>query len=288
MNAERYFKDVFRDATLQAEYERTGYVIVDDFIDAEQIASLTALWNAASHHGEPAFSTSTFWPDKEWRRIADEAIATALAPAANGVFDGFSLYLSGYVAKKPCSDGAGALPVHQDPSFTNEFEWPSARIWAPLCDLTQENGVLYVVPGSHLLNRFPRSLRIAFPYRDLEPLIYSLGVPLYLRAGQAVVSASTLFHFSPANRGSSMRLGVSSVALRSNAPLWYTHGDNSRPDFEIFEVDRSFYSTRDQETVPPYEPIAVCRHYCEPLDADKLKRTVSAATPADLIGVSTR
>jgi len=44
--------------------------------------------------------------------------------------------------------------VHQDMTLVDESKFSGINIWVPLVDLTEKNGVLQVLPGSHRI--FPR------------------------------------------------------------------------------------------------------------------------------------
>jgi phytanoyl-CoA hydroxylase len=57
---------------------------------------------------------------------------------------------------KPASVG-GSTYVHRDSDFFGPLQM--VTVWLPLCDVTEDNGCLWAIPGSHRLDVSPNGLR---------------------------------------------------------------------------------------------------------------------------------
>jgi len=164
------------------------------------------------------------------------------------------------------------MPFHQDPTFVDETQFQSLGIWCPLVDVDESSGCLFIVPGSHRLNRGPRGPLTNFPYADLIPLLrerYARPVPM--KAGQAIIFCQKVFHTSPPNGGDDVRVVATALTVPEAARLRYYHQDYARNVMEIFEVEDLFY-TRHIIGGPAREGrvIEVIDYGYEPLTEERL------------------
>ena len=135
-------------STLNAAYQRDGFLIVPNLFNAHECASLkTEAKRLVAEYGR-AFSSvyvGASIVSDVFRQFADDArlvdILSALMPA--GV-----AFMSDKVVFKSNTQQV-ATPWHADAQY-----WPGTRsklsIWIPLDDATRDNGTLLVVRGSHL------------------------------------------------------------------------------------------------------------------------------------------
>ena len=102
--------------------------------------------------------------------------------------------------------GATAQPLHVDAGALPDARgyWVCNTLWM-LDDLTETNGALRVVPGSHRSGRLPQE-----PRAD-EELVTG-------RAGDLVVMNSHLWHGGAANRSERPRLALHAFYCRSDKP----------------------------------------------------------------------
>jgi hypothetical protein len=102
--------------------------------------------------------------------------------------------------------GAPAQPLHVDAGALPDARgyWVCNTLWM-LDDLTETNGALRVVPGSHRTGRLPQE-----PRAD-EVLVTG-------RAGDLVVMNSHLWHGGAANRSERPRLALHAFYCRSDKP----------------------------------------------------------------------
>jgi ectoine hydroxylase-related dioxygenase (phytanoyl-CoA dioxygenase family) len=155
------------------------------------------------------------------------------------------------------------VPFHQDPSYVDESRWGAANIWVPLVDIDADNGPLWVVSGSHRFNRGRRAFNQSFVYAADQDALAELARPLLVRAGEAVVLAHSLFHFSPPNRSARPRPAIGAVLVERGAPLYYNIIDGADRDWiEIFEADPELFlaapiSTRPDRAATARVPVQV-------------------------------
>ena len=238
------------DAGREAQLRQQGYVVFD-FLNLPQVASLRQIW----HTHEPAmrgwpYAASLFSPDAHYRQTLSQAVAAAIQPRLDQCAPEAQLVYGGFTNKAPC-EPASVVPFHQDPSFVDEARWGAANIWIPLVDLDDDNGPLWVVPGSHRFNRGLRGFNQLFAYDAHEADLKSLARPLYARAGQAILFSHSLFHFSPPTRSDHARPAAGGLLVERGAPLHYNFVDpDDRAWIEIYPADPSLFLAAPIATRP--------------------------------------
>ncbi len=234
----------FRDRAQRECFERQGYIVVD-LLDEGEVVYLRQLWH---DHDDPIlsmpFNVTIMSGDVDYRERVHRQVSEVVGARLESLLYGSRVCYGSLVTKQPSH--AGIVPLHQDPSFIDERDADSYNFWVALQDVGEENGCLHVVPGSHRLNRHPRSNNafFAFPYPDMQEIIMRDGlVPVPVRRGQAVVTYQTLFHMSFPNVTPHPRLAVSALAGPESVTLrhyFQPFGAWDAP-LEVFEVDDYFF-----------------------------------------------
>jgi hypothetical protein len=235
----------FRDPVYRARFERDGFVVVD-LLTPEEVRSLRAQWHAADDPIQRMpFNVTIMSADRVYRRHIHQAVRGIVAPHQQRLLEDARFCFGSLVAKPPSADGEGLVPLHQDPSFIDESRADTYNFWIALQDVSLSDGCLWVVRGSHILNRHPRSngAFFAFPYPELRTSIESYATAIPLRSGQAIVTYQTLFHQSFSNAGQNVRLAASALAVPQDASLrhYYQPFGCWTEDLEVFNVDDDFY-----------------------------------------------
>jgi hypothetical protein len=115
---------------------------------------------------------------------------------------------------KPAGDGK-SVPWHDDAYYWRETITPSSgavTVWLALDRVSQENGCMRVIPGSHLpgARRYRPSSRADSVFdEELDPssVDEDRAVPLELEPNSCSVHAATLVHSSEANLSDQRRCG---------------------------------------------------------------------------------
>lgn len=195
------------------EYDRDGYVIVRNVLDA-------ALIGEASRHVEwliqnnPGRRPEQLWQDLVandpfWVRLVGDDRLLDIAQQFIG--PNIALFASHYLSK-PAGEG---LPVlwHQDGSY-----WPLApmevvTLWLAVDDSTPENGCMRVIPNTHHL-----ALQQLQERKDVQNVLNSeidpalvdesKAVDVILKAGDVSVHHPNIIHGSKANLSTKRRCGL--------------------------------------------------------------------------------
>jgi ectoine hydroxylase-related dioxygenase (phytanoyl-CoA dioxygenase family) len=142
---------------LKDEYTRNGYVIVRDVFDDETLSNAIASFadlrtedkttNRFGADGAVDFSKIRSLAERsiEFRELAmSKRIAEILAL----VLDDEPLLFRDVLVSKPALKGS-YLEFHQDSAYWDVQPQRLASAWIPFQNVTEENGALLVVPGSH-------------------------------------------------------------------------------------------------------------------------------------------
>jgi phytanoyl-CoA hydroxylase len=199
-------------ALIQA-YDRDGYVISRDAIDAELIAEARdhVEWlikrnpeRRPEHLGQPLWRGDPFWyrlvSDPRLLRIASEFIGTDIA-----------LMGTHYIAKPPVT----GQPVlwHQDGSYWPLDPMRVVTLWLAVDDADAGNGCMRVIPGSHQRQLHPMLARtdvanVLGSGMDASLVDETQARDVCLRAGDVSIHHPNLIHGSNANTSVRWRRGL--------------------------------------------------------------------------------
>lgn len=243
---------IFHDTALQAEFEDKGYVVVD-FLTEDEVHTLVNTYKALN--GQPVqmgFSTSNMSMDATYRRKVSDSVTGTFSRAVAQYFDRCKMFFGIFTAKQPAEERS-ICSIHQDPAYVDESAYTGMTIWVPLVDTNQTNGALEVIDRSHLLNNWPRSTLPRFPYNDLVPLfLKKFFKRLDMKAGQAYLGSSKVFHWSPSNMSDTERVAALAWLAEDESKMLCYYQDYKDPGdtMEVFEVEPSHYIDRPLFSYP--------------------------------------
>ena len=240
-------KTVFRDEAHQNNFEKNGFISLP-FFNTEEVEALKKLYNDLHPEDEKGFFPSTFSKDKSYRQKADSEIRRFCERSIEKYCKDVKVVCGSFIVKNPGPDSG--MCVHQDMSLIDESRFTGINIWVPLCDLTIENGAIFVLPGSHRL--FPTyrgsSIPEFFSPIDEKDLINYME-PLLLKAGEAVFFDQSILHYSPPNYSDNIRIVTNTYFTHKDTEFrtyyWNQdeHGDNK---LEAFAQDDNFMTNFEQ------------------------------------------
>lgn len=233
-------KPIFKDIELQKQFDRDGYVIVDNMLGAEQMRQLGALFHKISPAHLDRLYINMFDRSNEENIEISNAIVTAFAPRVHSLTENCRLETGVFITKGIGEQGV--CDLHQDWNCVDEERFVSISIWCPLVDVDENSGCLYVVKGSHRMFRSVRTITLkglALAFDDeLEPLL----TPLPVKAGQAVLYAHNLFHGSkPIYSGNARVAAVGGIFPNDAQIIHYYKNDAQKGLIEIFDTPKDFY-----------------------------------------------
>lgn len=236
---------VFKDDAMQAEFEKNGYVTVPFYNEAE-IAELNKLYEDLHPTEETGFFPSTFSRDKDYRQKADKEIRRIGNRTISEILCDYAVVCGSFIVKYPGEESI--MPVHQDMTLVDETEFTGINIWVPLIDLTDDNGVLYALPGSHRLFPTYRGSTVPNIYDDVMEDIRDFMTPVYLKAGEAIIFDQSIIHCSPPNVSNGRRIVTNTYFTHKDARFRTAYyNPEAAPDkVELFEQDQSFMTDFEQ------------------------------------------
>lgn len=140
----------------------------------------------------------------------------------------------------------GILNPHQDSSLTDERKFDSYFLWYPIQGADEQTGTLEVIPYSHKLPIYQRSLNIRWPLHRFEKELWKLMQPVNVRPGEAIVMHSRMIHGSGVNKKDTVRMASNLFLKPKAAPFLHYYAEE--PDavsVETFHVDEYFYSNHN-------------------------------------------
>jgi hypothetical protein len=240
-------KRIFRDPEMQSNFEKDGYVVVD-FYDEKTLEDVKGFYHRM-HDGEVSdFFPSAYSEDKNYRSTIDRELTNFGQPKFDALFDDYQVMNACFIVKKPTQDSY--LHVHQDMTLVDESEFVGINIWTTTVDLTPENGVLYLLPGSHRFFPTYRGHTLPGFYDPIQEEIKDYMEPLFLKAGQAIIFDQSIVHFSPPNLSQEVRIVTNVFITHREAKFRICYHDKTNPEYigkvEIFEQDASFMTNYEQ------------------------------------------
>ncbi len=169
---------------------------------------------------------------------------------------------------KPCSNQSD-LAIHQDSTVIDEEKDYCLFVWIPFCDVTLENGPIWVLPGSHLWGNIQRSLGVPWNFKKHLEILEKYMYPVLVKAGDVMVFDPAMIHSSAPNLSDKIRHAITITVLRKNYQLvYYFKNKEIEPNkIEKYEVDENFYYGYDFISKP---------------DETKWKKTIVNYLPFDL------
>lgn len=264
-------------ATIRADYERDGFAVIPGLIDAAALAALRltydrlfdsqAGWGSgdffdmlsvedAKVAGEAAVGTAPgalrlpqlAWPSRYAPELASAPLRQAAEAIGKDLLGPNAELVWEFAIMKPARVGA-PTPWHQDEaSFTLGTPYRTAvSIWIPLQDTDATNGCMLYVPGSHrdalLTHESVDGAGRAHALRavGVDP---TRGVPVPLRAGDAVLHHSRTLHAAGPNISDAPRRALTlEFAVKSNS-------DMMRRDFPWNHGKRTAHAERAARATP--------------------------------------
>ncbi len=228
---------------LNEQIEENGFAVVP-FAGSEQLEELKKFYFSLPQVNAKGTHVTMFNPSTEYRKQVDEKIKKMFEPKARSFLNGYRVLYTNYMIKEQGPEGN--FPVHQDWTYVDETKYSSYAFWVPFQDVTEKNGALHVVPGSHKYLTALRGPYVHEPFNGLSKTIkekYALSI--ILKAGEALIWDHRLIHFSLPNISVSPRFAFTLIMVPENVPVYHYFGlpDKNGVEVEKYVVDSDFYLT---------------------------------------------
>lgn len=230
-------KNVFKQAEHFHFFEKHGYVVLPLF-DPLEIKELERLFNDYFPDTPNAFFSSSYLENFELKKEISDKIEAFIKPKLEQYFVSYRCIGAAFLSKAP--DQHSELPMHQDWTIVDESQYLAANIWTPITTLTESNGTLEVLPGSHKTFRSLRAPTIPFSGNELRTEIKKHLKPLYVKPGEAVILDQALVHYSSQNKSDKLRLAFTTGLVSEAAPLHFHYWNKETNLLEKFKMDDDF------------------------------------------------
>jgi hypothetical protein len=249
MTTEKIKRPLFLDTQHEAHFRKYGFVKVP-FFDAAEVQQLRETSEVLNGGFDTQFSTTVWSNDAAYRRKVYTELKNVYSRKISTVLNDCKTAMATILTKHPGENSA--IDIHQDWAFTDETQFSAVNIWVPLVDTTEDNGALYLLPGSQLFDVPYRGRHVAPQFTEVKPLIWKKGIACNAKAGEALIFDVRMLHYSNPNTTASKRVAVAMVALPAEAPI--LHYINYQPEKNTvteMEVDEDFYNNYAHNDVIP-------------------------------------
>jgi hypothetical protein len=233
---------IFKDPEQQRLFEKQGFLVAPLLTETE-VQHMDELFDEVHPElPESGFYAGSYSGDFEYKKRVSEEIKVVFKRAYDNIFENYETFGGAFLVKMPTPDSD--LFIHQDWTVVNEEKKIALNVWVPLCDITEENGPLMVLPGSHYsaypVIRSP-TMRYFFDH-DCQQAIDQL-VPVIVPKGTAVILNQSLIHYSPPNRSEDIRKAITSGVKTNGAQMIFHFKQPESTDnlVEKFEMEDDFF-----------------------------------------------
>lgn len=264
---------VLVDPVLDDRLRRDGYVVFPEpLIDRDAAAGLRGEFARLRGLAGDGFHNDFNDRDRVYRRNADAAIAAALDPVMQGVFNGYRAFIRPFLCKFP-GEGSYFEP-HRDWMYVDEHRGVSSFVFfVALEDIDLENGQVCVLPRSHRFDDMLRGTDLWSPWVAHEAVLRDRFETFSLKAGQVAVWNHAAVHGSYPNVTSDPRIAAGMWVCPEDAQLvHFRRIDGSTA--ARYEVDPEFFRRENpyaMQAAPPRLPVTeILPVGGRDLDADEL------------------
>jgi ectoine hydroxylase-related dioxygenase (phytanoyl-CoA dioxygenase family) len=186
-------------------YANDGYLLIPRLIDADTCARLRAeAFRFAARKSGLAVDAQLIHRSELLRHFVTRGPQVALATELLGPNVCFTHQQ--FIIKHPDERGRTDIPWHQDNGY-GRLEPPlDLTVWIALDDCTEDNGCLWVLPGSERGELKPHSIVGGLRGVAIDDQV--TGVPLPMNAGTAVLFGGLMLHRSLPNLTSTPRVAL--------------------------------------------------------------------------------
>ncbi len=249
------FKQEFR--YIEEEIGNKGFVVVD-MIPEEEInilreSAFKIINQIDSNLISDKFLSTGRLESAKIRNESSKQVKDKIGHYVNNYFitSEVEIVSAGYLLKGKGAESA--LNPHQDSSLIDERKYRSYFIWIPLQDTNHINGTINVIPGSHKLEIYQRSLNIPWNLEAYTKLLWKFMIPINVKTGQALFFHSALIHGSTPNLSDNLRIATN-FFIRNRESLYthyYSDSDSNYKNIELYNVTPEFYFSYNILKRPP-------------------------------------
>ncbi len=247
-------KNVFKDASMEAEFQNQGYVtfplLSQDEIEQLRNFYFTYAAPMAQSIGKRnnTYELSFFDSDTARKEFIFKRLNELLSHKWEKYLDEYEPIVLNMFSKEK---DKGEVPVHQNWTFVDETKFRSVSLWIPLQNVSRENGTLEVVPGTHDNFHLFRGPNVPWIFENITAQLKEKYMqPLQLQAGEVAVIDDSILHFSSENKTSQPRIAIQAILKPKAAPSLVYFLNAEKNALDVFEASPEYFMNIDV-TKPP-------------------------------------
>jgi ectoine hydroxylase-related dioxygenase (phytanoyl-CoA dioxygenase family) len=260
-----------QDRALDRQFQRDGYVVVNALSD-EQVAAALDVFERIDSGIDAGYYASIHSKDQTYKQRVDAALRDIVWSACDEVLADHQCLIAAMMVKPPT--GSTVVPLHQDWNTIDESNGGGLTCWMPLTPITELEGLMRVLPGSH---RYMDGLRgspgFPAPFQEIsEQICDEMMVDVHVGVGDVMVMDGRVLHTTGQNRSGRNRVAAYLNAIPADAqPVHYYRTEDGR--VEGYEVEPDFFTNFNIGDKPWGRVFTEIDHYeVEPLTMDELLR----------------
>ena len=232
-------KRIFKSDEYQNTFDRQGFIALP-FIDRGEVKHLNEVFDRLHPDlNQGGFYSGSYSHDLNYKQEASRAIVETFSRAYEKYFTDYQPFGGAFLFKVPSEESD--LAIHQDWTIVDEEENLALNCWVPLQDINEQNGALHIVPGSHYDKYHSlRSPTLPFFFSGNDKDAVKAAIPMYVRAGTAVILNQSVIHGSVANRSSAIRKAITAGVKSKGAQMYFHYKIPGEDKLEVFKMDDSF------------------------------------------------
>ncbi len=213
---------LFSDNKIQSELEKNGFVIIP-FLSESEVENLNGFYKAVHNNSEPPnfvenIHMTSWCSDAEYKKTVSDALMNIFNEPSKRYFKNTRRLNNVFIVKRSVKEST--FKVHQDWNVVDETKYQSVNVWVPLHDVDENSGALWVLKGSHKINRKIRGAGYLFPdYSKFTNELEKNAISVKLKAGEAIVFYHSVIHGSPPNLANKNREAACFTVIPEVAPL---------------------------------------------------------------------
>lgn len=262
---------MFKNATIQQNLLQNGFAV----IDANLLNEVNELQKYIAEHFQ--FSGTDFYYSLlantfEQNKVLQNSIKTILNNFYETQFTDYRTITESFLAKP--ANTSNELLLHQDWNYTDEEKFSAYNIWIPLSDVTEENGTLFFLKGSHLWFNNLRSATLPTARISMSNFSSSKIEAVNVKKGQALLFHPAVFHGSYPNHSLQNRIVITATLLSQHAPFLYYQQSDLPNEVKVFQLN-------DDAFLKDLKTIAVCGNP-DAIEINRLKYSHQIISEAEL------
>jgi Phytanoyl-CoA dioxygenase (PhyH) len=237
-------RNIFKNNQIQAEFDKNGFVVLP-LLDENEVSVLLNYYQNQEFDNkiEAGFHISLDNQNEDLVKEVGAQIKSILAPKTMDLLDDCQIFTASYVIKEPGLQNI--VPPHQDWTFVDESEYCSATVWTALVDVTEQNGALGVIRGSHTLFNHKRSSpspQSKSPLSDHVFTLFPFVDVIEMKAGDCLIFDNRLIHASPPNLSDQVRIAVGIGITQKEAQLKHFYQNPQNGKLVEYNVNDGFFT----------------------------------------------